>query len=83
MSNGFNPKWIVGKTIAKVDMRPFEAGEPTRMGMAHDPIIIFTDGSHIWFTTEETEVGEYGTSISYAPGKRRAAIPPTKIIGET
>lgn len=68
----FNPKWIIGKTIAKVDMRPFEAGEYARMSTAHDPIITFTDGSRIWFTTEETEVGAYGTAIGYAPGKRRA-----------
>lgn len=57
---GFNPRWIVGKTIAAVDMRPFE----TESRKAHDPIITFTDGSQIQFLTEETGY-DYGTDIVY------------------
>lgn len=60
----FNPRWIIGKTIEAVNMRPFARGDE-RGGVAHDPEIVFTDGSSIMFTTEETEVGEYGTAISY------------------
>jgi hypothetical protein len=67
-----NPKWLIGKTIAKVEMRPFNSRDNGEKGTAHDPHITFTDGSRIWFTTQETEVGEYGTCISYEPGKRRA-----------
>ena len=46
-----DPKWIVGKTVKVVDVRPFQsnwylsAGRP----IAHRPIITFTDGSKIWF----------------------------------
>lgn len=65
----FNPKWIVGKRVAAVEMRPFDDGKG---GKAHAPIIRFADGSFIEFTTEETEVGEYGTSIDYR--KPRAAL---------
>jgi len=62
---GFNPRWIEGKTIAKVEMRPFDAGMALNWN-AHDPIIRFTDGSSIQFVTEETETGEYGTNIVYS-----------------
>ncbi len=56
----FNPKWIIGKTVERVEMNPFESREfPERIGsmVAHDPCIYFTDGSSIAFSTEETEVG--------------------------
>jgi hypothetical protein len=68
----FNPQWIVGKTIASVEMNPFPRGlhEESRRGIAHNPVIWFTDGSRIEFSTEETEVGEYGTAISYAKARR-------------
>lgn len=62
----FNPKWIVGKSVARVEMNPFDDGQGRK---AHDPRIWFTDGSSIAFTTEETEVGEYGTNISYSPAR--------------
>jgi len=61
-----NPKWIEGKTIKSVDMNPFPDG---RGGTAHGPVITFEDGSRISFYTEETDTGEYGTSIVYTPAK--------------
>lgn len=64
----FNPKWIIGKTVAKVDMRVFRKEEFGR-STATDPIIIFTDGSRITFTTQETEIGTYGTAINYYPSR--------------
>lgn len=72
MTQRFNPRWIVGKTVATVDMQPFEGYENPSAGITkqcHDPIITFTDGSHIQFITEETEVGCYGTDILYIPRK--------------
>lgn len=57
-----NSKWLVGKTIARVDMHPF-ARNADGTGTAHDPTIHFTDGSSIVFMTEETEVDRYGTAI--------------------
>lgn len=68
MSN-FNPKWIVGKTVAAVDMRLFEMSQEFHGKKAHDPVITFTDGSSITFITEETGTGEYGTDISYHKAK--------------
>jgi hypothetical protein len=64
--SGFNPKWIVGKTIKSIDMRPFDSGgHAYKREKAFDPIITFDDGSSITFSTQETEVGEYGTDITY------------------
>jgi hypothetical protein len=66
-----NPRWLVGKTIARVEMNPFEAHDPNQIRcgsgrrVAHDPRIYFTDGTSISFVTEETEIGEYGTDIVY------------------
>lgn len=61
-----NPKWLVGKTIASVDMRPFEkSDQASKNDVAHNPIIRFTDGSAIYFVTEETGGSEYGTAICY------------------
>lgn len=68
--SGFDPRWIRGKTVANVEMRAFDDG---RGGRAHAPVVFFTDGSMIWFTTEETDVGSYGTSISYRPKRRRSS----------
>jgi hypothetical protein len=68
MAQHFNPRWIVGKTVERVAMNPFEAGE-CRNFKAHDPRIYFTDGSSIAFVTEETEGSEYGTAIVYSKAK--------------
>ncbi len=62
-----NPKWIVGKTVASVEMQPFDDGCG---GKAFDPVIRFTYGSLITFFTQETDVGEYGTDIVYRKRKR-------------
>ena len=59
----FNPRWIVGKTVASVDMRPFRYLDDTTT--SHDPILTFTDGSSIQFIVEETAGGEYGVDIIY------------------
>lgn len=51
-----------GKVIDRVDWRPFDDG---RGSVAHNPIIIFTDGSALQFVVEETDVGEYGVYPAY------------------
>lgn len=67
----FNPRWIVGKTVEQVDMNPFDDGKG---GTAHDPRIWFTDGTGVAVSTEETEVGEYGTALIYLhKNKKRAS----------
>jgi hypothetical protein len=62
----FNPKWIIGKTVARVEMN----AEPAREASAdktlmHSPCITFTDGSRITFTAEESDFGRYGVDIDY------------------
>jgi hypothetical protein len=48
-----NPRWIVGKTVARVDLNSFDDG---RAGTAHGPVIHFTDGSSISFSTEGASI---------------------------
>lgn len=64
-----NPRYIIGKRVAKVEMNAFR---DARGQVCHQPAIWFDDGSHVTFTTEEVEGGsDYGTSINY--WKRRSA----------
>lgn len=65
----FNPKWIIGKRIKSVELRPFNRYEYSK-GTTTDPVITFDDGSSIRFLTEETEVGEYGVAICYSKPSR-------------
>ena len=60
----FNPRWIVGKIVERVEMNPTPDG---RGGVCHGPRIFFTNGTSIAFMTEETDHGEYGTDIIYTP----------------
>lgn len=64
----FNPNWIVGKTVERVEMFPFDDG---RGGTAHRPVVFFTDGTKIFFAAEETE-REPGVDISYVPAEKGA-----------
>jgi hypothetical protein len=48
-----NPRWVVGKTVARVDPNSFDDG---RARTAHGPVIHFTDGSSISFSTEGTSI---------------------------
>ena len=66
-----NPRWLIGRKIVKVEMQPFQArpNEGRLSPVAHDPVIWLDNGAHLTFTTEETECGVYGTSISYHKGK--------------
>lgn len=51
---------LVGRTIVAFHPNPFDNG---RGGVAHDPTIVLDDGSILAFTTEETDVAEYGTFV--------------------
>ena len=60
-------RFLAGKTIKRVTMRPFlteNTGEPRQK--TTDPVIHFTDGSFITFVVVETEVGEYGIEVRYS-----------------
>ena len=69
----FNPKWIVGKRVASVEMNPLRGGQ-SGGSVSHNPVIYFADGSQIWFTVQEgsDKFGNaYGVGISYYAGKDR------------
>ena len=68
-------KLLVGKTIARIELNPFERGDPEGT-ICTQPVITFTDGSRITLMTEETEVGEYGTALLYVSGRRKRAPTP-------
>lgn len=54
---------LVGRTITAVEFRPFNATPDGKGGTAHNPRITLDNGRELFFLTEETEVGEYGTMI--------------------
>jgi hypothetical protein len=59
-------KSLVGRTIARVNLHPFDPNrEGSRAIEQHctNPIIIFDDGSTLEFDVQETEVGKYGISV--------------------
>jgi hypothetical protein len=64
MTNRFNPKWIIGRTIVAVDMKPFSDG---RGGTVHDPAFTLDNGAKVSFITEETYDRDYGVNILYLP----------------
>lgn len=64
MTQNFNPKWIIGKTIISVVMNTEKAREHGNE-VFHNPIINFSDGSSISFIGEETDFGIYGVGIVY------------------
>lgn len=63
---GFNPRWIIGRTIVDVKTHPFD---DCRGGTAHKPEITLDNGATIEFLTEETDTGDYGTDIIYLRAK--------------
>lgn len=52
-------KALKGRTIKEVRLRPFRDG---RGGWATNPLIIFEDGSHLFFEVQETET-DYGVQL--------------------
>lgn len=56
---------LVGRTIVAIDFRPFSDG---RGGGATAPKITLDNGRALWFTTQETDVGDYGTAICIDKG---------------
>jgi hypothetical protein len=51
---------LVGRKIIAVDFRPFDDGKG---GKAHDPVITLDNGRRVFFITEESESGDYGTKM--------------------
>lgn len=65
---GFNPRWIVGKTVAAVEMHP-STGHGLGIGTLNEPVIRFTDGSAIVLYAVEGEDMD-GVDIIYTPKVR-------------
>jgi hypothetical protein len=61
---------LVGRRITAVEFRQFPDG---RGGRASKPVLTLDNGRRVFFITEETDVGEYGTRICIAPGDKGAA----------
>ena len=51
---------LKGRKIVGVKLRPFSDG---RGGKATSPLLVLDNGKTVWFTVDETEVGEYGVCI--------------------
>lgn len=64
MPRGFNPKWILGRTIVAVEMNP-RLGRNGGTQMAHDPVIRLDNGATLQFHVEETDDLMYGVDILY------------------
>jgi hypothetical protein len=63
---------LLGRRIVAVNWRSFKrAFEPTRLGKATDPLLTLDNGRTIWFTVDETDVGEYGVCISISQPKEK------------
>lgn len=70
-----NAAHVRGRRIVGIEWRPFEAGRYTpAKRKAHDPHILLDDGSFLYFSVTETEVGEYGVEIHRATPGRKASI---------
>lgn len=58
------PRDLIGRTIVEVAFRPFQSRPHTDpRARAHSPLITLDNGNRLFFVTEETECGEYGTKI--------------------
>lgn len=72
--SGLNPKWLIGRTIVAVEMNAYRAREsPVDRTLAHQPVITLDNGARLLFITDETDFGEYGTTIVYAKPRKPAA----------
>lgn len=67
MSSRFNPKWIAGKTVERVEMNGIQLPDASRVGVLHKPVIYFTDGSTLAFRVEESDSWAYGVDLVYTP----------------
>lgn len=68
--SGFNPNWIKGKVVDRIEMRYFDDGAG---GRSSDPRIVFTDGSFLTFRVHEApESGHfYGVEPTYWKAVKR------------
>jgi len=59
-------RYLVGRKIVAVEMKPFDTGHVGMgaMAISNDPVLVLDDGSRISFRVDETESGsECGISV--------------------
>ena len=56
---------LVGRTITAVEGEAH--WDDTRKRWIHQPTLTLDDGRAVWFVTEESDIGEYGTEICISP----------------
>jgi hypothetical protein len=56
-------RYLVGRTIAAVELHPFETGRYRAQGTSFAPVITLDDGTELRFLVQETEGSEYGVEI--------------------
>jgi len=62
-------RYLVGKRIVGVELRPFDSGHKGSRRWTFDPVFILDDGSRVAFSVDETDHGsECGISIIRAGG---------------
>ena len=57
---------LLGKRITKVVLNAFRS-RSSGDEMAHRPVLTLEDGTTVRFSTQETDVGEYGTALVITP----------------
>lgn len=67
--SGFNPRWIIGRTIVGVELHTFN-GREAGYEAAHRPEITLDNGAKLFFLGEETDYGEYGVTLIYRKPER-------------
>lgn len=68
-----NPAWIVGRTIAAVEMNAARVPDGPGYRTMHNPTVTLDNGAKLFFLTEEDpNGGEYGVDIGYVPPPRRS-----------
>ena len=64
---------LVGRTIVDVEFHRWHtgrAGKPDSLTWTTSPVLILDNGHRVYFSTDETESGEYGTRICINRGRR-------------
>lgn len=58
---------LIGRTIVAVDFGPFDN---MRGGTAYAPRITLDNGRQLYFVSQETDTGDYGTKICITPNDK-------------
>jgi hypothetical protein len=59
---------LIGRKIVAVDFKPFDDDMGSK---AHAPVLTLDNGRQVTFVVEETDTGEYGTSIQITKAEEK------------